>query len=401
MSLTGRGVQILSIHNQLFQNDLKLFPTKVIASIVMFLYHLQTMKQKLWLTLITYLAYCIDKELYKAIDYLKTQVEVLIEQQEKQNKRILLTNKQRMRVAAKAKKLSRKMLEQCTVLFTPDTIIGWYNKLIAQKYDGTYNRGKVGRPQITLEIVNLIIKFKKENPRWGYKKIRDQIVYLGYKISKSSVKNILIENGYDPEPDLTVRSTWHEFIKSHWNVLSACDFFTIELLVGRKLIRCTVFFVMELATRKVFFAPIKLQPDGDYMKQTARILTDCEDGFLKGKKYLIHDRDPLYRTEGFYELLKNSGINPVKLPARSPNLNAYAERFVKSVKFECLNHLILSSVQQLEYTLGQYREYYHHERIHQSLGRIIEPKHNVNDNAEIQCIERLGGLLKSYHRLAA
>ncbi len=359
------------------------------------------MKHKLWIALVAYLAYCIDKELYKAIDYLKAQVEVLIEHQEKQNKRILLDNKQRMRVAAKAKKLSRKILEQFTVLFAPDTIIGWYNKLIAQKYDGTYNRGKVGRPQITLEIVNLIIKFKKENPRWGYKKIRDQIVYLGYKISKSSVKNILIENGYDPEPDLTVRSTWHEFIKSHWNVLSACDFFTIELLVGRKLIRCTVFFVMELATRKVFFAPIKLQPDGDYMKQTARILTDCEDGFLKGKKYLIHDRDPLYRTEGFYELLKNSGINPVKLPARSPNLNAYAERFVKSVKFECLNHLILSSVQQLEYTLGQYREYYHHERIHQFLGRIIEPKHNVNDNAEIQCIERLGGLLKSYHRLAA
>ena len=95
----------------------------------MFLYYLQAMKQKLWITLATYLACCIDKELYKAIDYLKSQVEVLVEQQEKQNKRILLTNKQRMRVAAKAKRLSRKMLEQCTVLFTPDTIIGWYNKL--------------------------------------------------------------------------------------------------------------------------------------------------------------------------------------------------------------------------------------------------------------------------------
>ena len=102
-----------------------------------FLYHLQTMKQKLWITLITYLAYCIDKELYKAIDYLKTQAEVLIEHQEKQNKRIILTNRQRMRIAAKAKRLSRKMLEDCTVLFTVDTILGWYNKLIAQKYDGS------------------------------------------------------------------------------------------------------------------------------------------------------------------------------------------------------------------------------------------------------------------------
>ncbi len=374
---------------------------KAIVPFKMICYDFWTMKQKLWIALVTYLSYCIDKELYKAIDYLKSQVEVLVEQQEKQNKRILLTNKQRMRVAAKAKRLSRKMLEQCTVLFTPDTIIGWYNKLIAEKYDGSQNRGKVGRPQITPEIIDLVIKFKKENLRWGYQKITDQIEYLGYTISKSTVKNILIENGYDPEPDLTVRSTWHEFLSSHWDVLAACDFFTIELLVGRKLIRCTVFFVIELATRKVFFAPIKLQPDGNYMKQVARILTDCEDGFLNGKRYLIHDRDPLYRSEGFYDILRSSGIEPIKLPARSPDLNFIAERFVKSVKFECLNHLILSSVKQLEYALNQYKDYYHHERIHQSLGRIIEPKHEIDDESEIKCIERLGGLLKSYHRLAA
>lgn len=146
-----------------------------------------------------YIAYCIDKELYKAIEYLKTQVEVLIEQQEKQNKRILLTNQKRIRVAAKAKRLSHKILEQCTILFTPDTVIRWYNKLIAEKYDGSSKRSKVGRQQMTPEIVALVIRFKKENPRWGYQKITDQIVYLGYVISKSSVKNILIENGYDPE----------------------------------------------------------------------------------------------------------------------------------------------------------------------------------------------------------
>jgi hypothetical protein len=347
------------------------------------------------------IAYCIDKELYKAIDYLREQVRVLVEQQEKQNKRIILTNSQRMRVAAKAKRLSRKMLEQCTVLFTPDTVMRWYRKFVAAKYNGSSNRGKVGRPPITPEIVNLVIKFKKENPRWGYQKITDQIEYLGFEISKTSVKNILIENGYDPEPDLTVRSTWHEFLKSHWDVMTACDFFTIEFLVGRKLIRCTVFFVIEFSARKVFFAPIKLQPDGKYMNQVARILTDCEDGFLKGKRFLIHDRDPLYNTKGFYEILQSSGIEPIKLPAKSPDLNSIAERFVKTVKYECLNYLILSSVKQLEYTLNHFQQYYHHERIHQSLGRIIEPKHQIDNTSEIVCIERLGGLLKSYHRLAA
>jgi len=359
------------------------------------------MKQQLWLTIITWLIYCIDQELYRAIDYLKEQVRVLIEQQDKQKKRILLTNRQRLRVAAKAKRLSRDMLDKTTVLFTPDTVIGWYRKLIAQKYDGSINRRNVGRPQISKEIITLVIQFKKQNQRWGYQKITDQLIYLGYHISKSAVKNILIENGFDPEPDLTVRSTWHEFIQSHLDVLAACDFFTVELLVNRTLVRCTVFFVIELASRKVFFAPIKPEPDGNYMSQIARILTDCEDGFLKGKRYLIHDRDPLYNTDGFTDILKDTGIKPLKLPAQSPDLNAYAERFVKSVKTECLDHLILSSVDQLEYVLEQYSQYYHHERIHQSLGRIIEPKYKIDCNAEIRCIERLGGLLKSYHRLAA
>ncbi len=107
------------------------------------------------------------------------------------------------------------------------------------------------------------------------------------------------------------------------------------------------------------------------MRQVARILTDCEDGFLKDKRFLIHDRDPLYRTEGFHGILRSSGIEPIKLPAKSPDLNSIAECFVKSVKYECLNYLILYSVKQLEYTLVQYEQYYHHERIHQLLGRII------------------------------
>jgi len=166
------------------------------------------MKQKIWLTLITYLAYCINKELYKAIDYLKTQVEVLLEQQKKQNKRILLNNNQRIRIAAKARQLSRKMLEQCTVLFTPDTVMRWYHKLIAVKYDGSKQCGKPGRPPISQDTIDLVIRFKKDNPRWGYQKITDQIVYLGYAISKSTVKNILIEHGFNPEPDLTVRSNY-------------------------------------------------------------------------------------------------------------------------------------------------------------------------------------------------
>jgi len=171
--------------------------------------------------------------------------------------------------------------------------------------------------------------------------------------------------------------------------------------MGTELIRCTIFFAIELATQKIYFAPIKLQPDSPHMLQVARLLTDSDEGFLNGKRYLIHDRDPLYRPEGFYDILESSGIKPVKLPARTPDLNCYAERFVKSVKSECLNYLILSSVQQFDHALSQYELYYYHERIHQSLGRIIESQHELDDQAEVQCIERLGGLLKSYHRFVA
>jgi putative transposase len=159
-----------------------------------------------------------------------------------------------------------------------------------------------------------------------------------------------------------------------------------------------VLFAIDLSTRKVEILGVRPQPNGPWMEQIARNLT-CEESFLAGKRYLIHDRDPLY-TDKFDGILKAAGVNPVKLPARSPNLNAYAERFVRSIKEECLNQLVFSSEEQLRYVLCEYLEYYHHERIHQGLNRIIEPHHEGNQG-NIICIERLGGLLKSYHRKAA
>ena len=157
-------------------------------------------------------------------------------------------------------------------------------------------------------------------------------------------------------------------------------------------------FAIDLATRKVEILGVDAQPNGPWMEQIARNIT-CEDSFLTGKKCLIHDRDPLY-TDNFDSILKAAGVQALKLPPRSPNLNAYTERFVRSVKEECLDHLILSSEDQLRYVLAEYLKYYHHERIHQGLHKIIEP-HDEGHQGEIICIERLGGLLKSYHRKAA
>jgi putative transposase len=355
------------------------------------------MKENLWLTVVTCLAYCLDQELWKPIDYLKEQIRVLKEQQEK-DKRILLDNRQRIRLAAKAKHLTRGLLETTTVLFTPETLLGWYRKLIAQKYDGSKNRRTPGRPKISQEIIDLVIRFKQENPRWGYTRIRDYIAHLGHKIGETTVKNILIENGYDPEPDLTCKTTWKEFLRSRWHVLAACDLFSVEPFVKGKLVRYLVFFAIHVATRKVEILGVDAQPNGPWMEQIARNVSG-EGGFLVGKKYLIRDRDPLY-TDKFDSILRAAGVDPVKLPPRSPNLSRHAERFVRSVREECLDHLILSSEQQLRYVLSEYLQYYHHERIHQGLNRIIEPQQEGNQG-EIICIERLGGLLRSCHRKAA
>jgi putative transposase len=172
-----------------------------------------------------------------------------------------------MRLATKAKRLTRELLEQTTVLFAPDTILASYRKLIAQKYDGSKNRQGPGRPQISQEIDDLVIRFKEESPRWGYTRIRDYLVYLGYRIGKTMVKSILLKNGYDPEPDLTRKTTWKEFLKGHWNVSAASNLFSIELFVKGKLVRYMVLVSIHYATRKVEVVGIIQQAHGKWMSQ--------------------------------------------------------------------------------------------------------------------------------------
>ncbi len=133
--------------------------------------------------------------------------------------------------------------------------------------------------------------------------------------------------------------SWKTFLKAHWGAIAATDFFSVEVLTRWGLIRYFVLFVIDLETRRLEIAGITRQPDGEWMKQIARNLTDAEEGFPNGARYLIHDRDPLF-TEAFRGVLGSSGVRTVKLPARSPNLNAYAERFVRSIKSECLAQII-------------------------------------------------------------
>ncbi len=222
---------------------------------------------------------------------------------------------------------------------------------------------------------------------------------LGHEIGRNTIKRILIENGIDPAP--LRKMSWETFLKAHWGAIAATDFFSVEVLTRTGLVRYFVLFIIDLKTRRVEIAGIVRGPDGEWMKHIARNLADAEDGFLNGARYLIHDRDPLF-TDAFRALLKLSGVNTVKLPARSPDLNAYAERFVLSIKSECLAQIIPLGKRHLRTAVKEYTEHYHLERNHQGLNNelIEESGDEPNMEGAVECHERLGGVLKSYRRAA-
>ena len=340
-----------------------------------------------------------DKHLKRQIEYLQEQNRVLEEYIHNQcgKKRICLTDNQRRRLAVKAKLIRHKALGEITDLFSPDTIIGWYCKLVAKKYDGSANR-EGGRPKVSQEIIDLVLQLARQNQTWGHGRIANYCKYLRRPVGKSTVRRIMLDHGLNPDPSYKSNGRWKEFIDSHLNVLAATDFFTTELLTPRGLVRCMVLFVIEYSTRRVHIAGIKANPDGEWMKQMARNLTDAEDGFLRDKRYFIHDRDPLF-TKAFGETLEAVGVTPVKTVPRSPNMNPLCERWIQSIRVECLNRMILTSVEQLEYVVNEYVTWYTKERPHESFdGQMIDPWPQ-DPEGDIVCLERLGGLLKSYRRV--
>ena len=242
----------------------------------------------------------------------------------------------------------------------------------------------------------------RDNPRWGYTRIVGAMKNLGHEIGRNTVKRMLAEAGISPAPERRRGMSWKSFLRAHWEAIAAADFFTVEVLTLHGLRRYLVFFVIELKTRRVEIAGIVHQPDGEWMMQVGRNLLDAAEGFLLRKRYLILDRDPLY-TAAFRRLLRDANVKPLRLPARSPNLNAYAERFVRSIRGDCLNHVVLLGEQHLRTVVREYVAHYHTERNHQGLGNALVallPAVAIAKGA-VQRRRRLGGLLSYYHREAA
>jgi len=192
------------------------------------------------------------------------------------------------------------------------------------------------------------------------------------------------------------------FLKAHWSVLAAIDFTTVDVWTKNGLVTFYLLFVMELATRRVHFARTTASPEDDWMKQMARNLTTADEGFLVGKRYVLMDRDTKF-SECFRGILSNAEVKAVRLPPQSPNLNAHLERFWRSLREECLDRLILFGESALRQAVSQFVLHFHRERNHQGLNnQLIEPGEEVGrSDGNVQCRERLGGLLRYYCRQAA
>ena len=352
-----------------------------------------------WQLLLTGVAGGMNRRQQQVIEYLLEENRVLREQIGK--KRLSCSAAQKRRLAVKARGLGWGGLRALAQVASPATLLRWCRELIARKYDGSAHRGP-GRPMTSGAIRDLVIRLAQENRGWGYTRIQGALAHLGHEVGRTTIREILLGAGLAPVPERRQGKTWKEFLRAHWSVLSAADFFPVEVMSLVGLRRYWVLGVMELCTRRVTIAGMIAEPTGRWVEQVARGLVDGSGGVLAGKRYLLRDRSAVF-TSRFEAILAACGVKTVKLPARSPNLNAHLERWIRSIREECLDHLILFSERSLQRAVEQYVAHFHQERPHQGLAnQIIEPGFKCwNRVGEVRCRKRLGGLLKYYYREAA
>ena len=351
-----------------------------------------------WAGLLAYITGLVNQELLLQNEYLAAENRIL---RAHLPARLRLSDPERATLAEIGKRLGRKALAQVACVAKPDTILGWYRRLVAAKFDGSRYRSYPGRPRISPEVEALIVRFARENPSWGYDRIAGSLSNLGHDVSDQTVGNVLRRHGIAPAPKRSQMTTWKEFIRSHMAVLAGIDFFTGEVLTWRGLVAYYVLFFLRLETRRLTLGGVTQHPTTAWMEQMARNVTDQEGG-LQSVRYVLHDRDAKF-CELFDTLLKAGGVTALRLPARSPNLNAFAERWVRSVKQECLSRLILFGEASLQRALKEFIAHYHFERPHQGKGNVLlfpAAGERSREKGPVICRERLGGLLKYYARAA-
>lgn len=338
-------------------------------------------------------------ELARMVDYLKTENRIL---RSKLPKRVDVTPGEREQLVKRGKPLGKKIKDLLTIV-SPRTFARWMSG--ETKSVGKHKEpSKGGRPRKPEEVRQLVAQMAKENG-WGLGRIMGELKKLGLPISKSTVRNILLENGFDLGPKRG-EGSWDEFIKMHAKTLWACDFFSKKVWTLGGLVEYFVLFLIQPGTRCVQIAGITANPDGAWMAQQARNLSMFFAERPEGAKYLVCDRDTKY-TEQFRSLLQFDGVEVVQTAVRAPNQNAYAERFVQTIKTECLDLFVVLGETHLRHIVDEFVAYYHAERPHMALGNLpptmprpAEAVESLGPQDVVTC-ERLGGLLRHYERKAA
>jgi putative transposase len=343
------------------------------------------------------------QELIRQVHFLKT------ENQRMRNRLpdvIRTTPEERRELVKAARGLSKETLRELVTIVSPATLIGWMNAEDRPKSKEKPPTRKPGRPKTPEDIRALVIRIAKETG-WGYSRIRGEMRRLGFRLSRQTVKNILVEQGIDPGPKRG-KGTWDEFLKIHWHTLWQCDFFSKRVWTWRGPIDLYLLVFLEVGSRKAWISSATAHPDSAWVAQQARNFTmDLPDGDRK-KALVFHDRDTKF-TQQFQDVLKAEGLRPKKLTPVSPNLNAYVERFIQTIQQECLDHFVVVGQAHLNYIVAEFLRYYHEFRPHQGLGNVTLDRAAVPDSAEEPATvnvgevvrdEWLGGLLKSYRRAA-
>jgi putative transposase len=311
----------------------------------------------------------------------------------RQGRRPMLRPADRALLAALARLLPPRRRRGLVV--TPQTLLRWHRELVRRKW--TQPRRSRGRPPVDDRIRQLVQRFARENPGWGYPRIAGELLKLGVRVSPSTIRRILLADQLGPAPRRSGPS-WRQFLRQQAATMLTCDFFTVETLSLR---RFYVLFFIEIESRRVHLAGCTTNPSGAWVTQQARNLSFT--GIFGRMRFLIHDRDSKF-SGAFDEVFRSEGIKVIHTPISAPQANAYAERFVRTVRTECLDWLLIIGRRHLETVLRIYTAHYNHERPHRGLALLSpEGTHAARppSGGEIKRRDRLGGLIHEYHRAAA
>ena len=346
------------------------------------------------------------RELTLQNEYLRLENRVL---KEKVSGRIRFTDEERRSLMEAALAMGRSLMKEVVSIVKPETILAWQRRLEQKKWDCSERRQRgPGRPRTPEHLAALVCRLAREN-LWGYQRLRGELLKLRVILSKGCIADILRRNAIPPSPQRQ-GSTWQQFLSRHAEVMLCADLCTKEVWTLSGLKTAYVLFVLHLGTRRTLLAEATFSPNGLWMGQMARnLLMACEDLEI-APRFVLHDRDKLLIWD-FDAVLTGAQTKVVKTPFRAPDANAHAERWVRSVTEECLDHLILFGLGSLQRALRIYRDFFNGHRPHQGIGNRIperqaigepdQPRDLPEQELTVECEQFLGGLLNSYYRKAA